>query len=102
MRGGGVGFYIKSEMKYRDRKYIEALDNSIEHQWIELNPKNNPLNHTLMGILYQPSSILNEKRIWLDKFESLLSQVTLIHHAPIIITGDFNIDRRKESPERKE
>jgi len=30
---------------------------------------------------------------WLIKFETLiLSQITLIHNGPIIITGDLNVD----------
>ena len=38
-RGGGVGFFLKSDIKHKTRNDIQALDNSIEHQWIELTGK---------------------------------------------------------------
>ena len=52
----------------------------------------NRLSNVLIGIVYQPSSKQNEKLEWLNKFESLVSQAVIVHHGPIIITGDFNID----------
>ena len=98
-RGGGVGFYLKSDIKYKRRDDIEALDNTIEHQWIEFTGKMK-LSNTLIGILYQPSSAAPDKVEWLDKFETLLSQIKLMHHGPIIITGDVNIDLLKPTQER--
>ncbi len=99
-RGGGVGFYLKSDIKHKTRNDIQSLDNSIEHQWIELTGKTK-LSNILIGIVYQPSSVTRERFEWLDKFETLLSQITLIHKGPIMITGDFNIDLLKDSPERE-
>ena len=99
-RGGGVGFYMKSDIKYKDRNDIQALDQTIEHQWLEFTGKT-MLSNILIGIVYQPSSKTREKIDWLDKFETLLAQITLIHQGPIMITGDFNIDLLKESQERE-
>jgi len=31
-RGGGVGYYIKSDILQKPRKDIESLDTTIEHQ----------------------------------------------------------------------
>ena len=98
-RGGGVGFYLKSDIKHKVRKDIQALDNTIEHQWIELTGETK-LANILIGIIYQPSSKTKEKIEWLDKFETVLSQITLIHQGPIMIAGDFNIDMLKQSQER--
>ena len=98
-RGGGVGYYIKKDIQCKNRKDIESLDRTIEHQWIEFTGKTK-LANILIGIVYQPSSVPREKIEWLDKLETILSQITLIHQGPIMITGDFNIDLLKESQER--
>jgi len=87
-RGGGVSYNIKSGILHKPQD-IESLDTTIEHQWIELTGKNR-FSNVLIGIMYQPSSNTREKLDWLIKFETLLSQITLIH-GPIIITGDLNI-----------
>eukprot|EP00111_Clytia_hemisphaerica_P012725 TCONS_00037449-protein len=72
-RGGGVGYYIKSNILHKARKDIESFDTTIEHQWIELTGKNR-LSNVLIGIVYQPSSKSRDKLDWLVKFESLISQ----------------------------
>ena len=99
-RGGGVGYYIKSDIPHKSRKDIESFDTTIEHQWIELTGKNRLCN-VLIGIVYQPSSKSRDKLDWLVKFESLVSQVAIVHHGPIIITGDLNIDLLVPSPEHE-
>ena len=99
IKGGGVGYYIKENIKMKDRKDLDRLDSTIEHQWIELTGKNKTTS-TLIGILYQPSSKSQDKIQFLEKFETLLSEITILHHGPVIITGDFNIDLLVNSPER--
>jgi len=99
-RGGGVGYYIKSDILHKPRKDIELLDTTIEHQWIELTGKNR-FSNVLIGMMYQPSSNTREKMDWLIKFETLLSQITLIHNGPIIITGDLNIDLLQPSQDHE-
>ena len=49
----------------------------------------------------QPSSKLQDKLAFLENFETLLAQVTILHKEPIIITGDFNINLLKDSLETK-
>ena len=71
---------------------------SIEHQWIQIaGQKKSP--NIIIGNFYQPSSKLQDKLVFLEKFETLLAQVTILHEGPIIISGDFNIDLLRESPE---
>jgi len=31
IRGGGVGYYVKENIKMKDRKDLDRLDNTIEH-----------------------------------------------------------------------
>ena len=96
IRGGGVGFYIKTSIKFKERQDLNALDDTMEHQWIEVSMKKKQ-SKMLIGTLYQPSSIPNEKVSWLEKFDSLLSKIIPQHDGPIVITGDFNIDTLRES-----
>ena len=49
----------------------------------------------LLAVFYQPSSEDADKRIWLQKFETLISYVHTIWSDPIVITGDTNIDLLK-------
>ena len=95
-RGGGVGMYVSNHLKFKERNDIKAVDDSIEHHWIEINGKNKNSAY-LVGCQYQPSSIENEKKIWLEKFERLLSQISIVWDGPIFVTGDFNIDLLKNN-----
>ena len=99
VRGGGVGYYIKSNIKAKERKDLDRLDDTIEHKWIEIKGKNKA-SSVLVGIMYQPSSKPRDKLQWLEKFETLLSQITVLYDGPIVITGDFNIDLLSQSQER--
>ena len=96
VKGGGVGYYVKSDINVKERKDLTNLDETIEHQWIEISGQKKSPN-IIIGNFYQPSSRLQDKLQFLDKFETILSQVTLLHEGPVIITGDFNIDLTKES-----
>ena len=51
-RGGGVGMYIRTEIKYKPRKDIMRFDPGIEHLWIEVKGRNK--NHSyLVASVYQ-------------------------------------------------
>ena len=76
----------------KERKDLTNLE-TIEHYWIQIDGQKKSPN-IVIGKFYQPSRRL----VFLEKFETLLSQVTLLHEGPFIITGDFNIDLAKESP----
>lgn len=90
-RGGGVGFYIKDNIVTSERKDFNKLDQSIEHQWIEVRGRNKNTPY-LVGVMYQPSSDENIKLDWLEKLDSLLSKICVKWNGVIILTGDYNID----------
>ena len=90
-RGGRVGMYIKSSIKYLVRKDIIRLDQDLEHLWVEVKGKNK--NHSfLVASIYQPHSDNNVKDAWISKFEALLSKVNNIWNGPIMICGDTDIN----------
>ncbi|XP_057292292.1 uncharacterized protein LOC130614818 [Hydractinia symbiolongicarpus] len=99
-KGGGVGFYIKTSIKFKERKDINELDKTIEHQWIEISGKCKRSN-ILLGTVYQPSSKPADKLSWLEKFDNLLSQIVAMNEGSIIITGDFNINLNKSTVESR-
>ena len=66
-RGGGVGVSIKEIFTYAEREDIIILNKSIEHCWLKVSGLNKNSSY-LVGILYQPSSIEQEKREWRDHF----------------------------------
>ena len=88
-RGGGVGLYIKENLQYKRRNDIIQKDKSIEHLWLQVNSEKDSF---LLAVFYQPSSVLVDKRMWLQKFESLIAYVNTIWTGPIILTGDTNIN----------
>ena len=94
-RGGGVACYIKEGLKYKMRQDIINIDKSVEHLWIEVKGSNKNTSY-LMGVLYQPSSDNTIKLEWLEKFETILSQITVKWDGIIILAGDFNIDLKQQ------
>ena len=63
----------------------------MELSFIELHGgnKNTPY---LVAVAYQPSPYESDKLMWLETFETLLSEVTTKWDGVIIITGDINTD----------
>ena len=90
-RGGGVGIYIKEDIKYKRRKDIENLKPNLEHLWVEIMGKNR-FSNILVCVLYQPNFEPSLKELWLDDLDGLLSQVNMSLGGPIFVTGDMNID----------
>ena len=72
---------------------IEKKEPTIKHQWFEVKGKKSPF----LAVFYQPSSNDADKRIWLQRFEALVSYVLTIWTDPIVITGDTNIDVLKQN-----
>ena len=66
-RGGGAGVSIKEVFTYAEREDIINLKKSIEDCWLKVSGLNKNSSY-LVGILYQPSSIEQEKREWRDHF----------------------------------
>ena len=51
----------------------------------------------LVDVFYQPSSANADKEVWVDKIDSLLSDVTTSWNGTIVIAGDTNIDVSNET-----
>ena len=101
-RGGGVGFYIKDNISFKTRNDLTKNIANMEVSFIELHGwnKNTPY---LVALAYQPSPYELDKLLWIESFETLLSEVTTKWDGVIIITGDINIDlieEQKESTKR--
>ena len=90
-QGGGVGVYIRETFTYTEHKDIINLDKSIENYWLEVSGLNKN-SSCLVGIFYQPSSIEQEKREWLDHFEEIIAHASLKWNGVTIVAGDVNID----------
>lgn len=98
--GGGVGMYIRTEVKYKLRKDIVRFDSNIEHIWIEVKGRNK--NHSyLVASVYQPKSDATSKIAWIQRFEAVLAQVNNVWNGPIIICGDTNIDTLVHTSQRE-
>ena len=67
--------------------------------WIQVSGKNKNSSY-LIGTFYQPSSQEEDKRIWLEKFEKLLSNIQTVWFGPIVIAGDFNINLHSAHPSK--
>jgi len=37
VKGGGVGYYVKNNISVKERKELTNLDETVEHQWIEIS-----------------------------------------------------------------
>ena len=80
LKGGGVGYYVKTDIKMKERmKDLMNLDESIEHQWIQIAGQKKSFN-IIISNFYQTSSKLQDKLAFLKKFEKLLAQVTILHN----------------------
>ena len=101
-RGGGVGFYIKDNISFKTSNDLTKNTVSMEVTFIELHGQNKNTPY-LVAVAYQPSPYESAKLLWLENFETLLSEVTTKWDDVIIITGDINIDligEQKESTKR--
>ena len=88
--GGGVGIFLKHEVKFK-RRY--DLENRLESLWIEICLKNS--KSVLIGCYYRPPEgskyLINN---FSEVFEEQLTNVVKTNKE-IIILGDFNIDYNK-------
>ena len=101
-RGGGVCFYIKDNISFKTRTDLTKNIVNMEVTFIELHGRNKNTLY-LVEVVYQLSPYESVKLLWLENFETLLSEVTSKWDGVIIITGDINIDlivEPKESTKR--
>ena len=89
-KGGGVGCYIKSEIKYKRRKDLESLHPELEHLWLEI-PGRNKHSRLLLGTVYRSNLMLPFSE-WISKFQNIVSVIKCTWHHPFVITGDMNIN----------
>ena len=97
-KGGGVGFYVKESITFKERKDLTKHHESLEVLFIEIQGRNKN-NPSLICVAYQPSSNETDKLEWLEQFERLLGEVYTKWQGNLIITGDFNINLLGEPKE---
>jgi exonuclease III len=83
IKGGGVGVYIKEDIKYKRRLDIEKLHPELEHLWLEV-PGRNIHSKALVGVMYRSIRMLSTAK-WLESLESLLSQLTVTWDGMLIL-----------------
>lgn len=83
-RGGGVGIYIRSNLKFR--VLLRQCMDSIEHIWIVVNLADKQL---VIGTIYRPPNS-NDNDFFLN-FEDVLTSISTTYDN-IICFGDFNIN----------
>ena len=93
-RGGGVGMYIEDNIRYKRRKDIEDTQPDLENLWIEVSGRNKH-RKLLLGVIYRSTKFMNTQS-WLDQTETLLSQISASWDGLLVITGDMNIDMKKQ------
>ena len=86
----GVGFYIKDNIPFKTRNDLTKNIVNMELTFIELYDGNKNTSY-LVAVAYQPSSYESNKLLWIENFETLLSEVTTKWDDVVIITGDLNI-----------
>ncbi|XP_037299945.1 uncharacterized protein LOC115455175 [Manduca sexta] len=83
MRGGGVGFYVKEDMRIRIRPHPES---NLEQLWLELTLPGK--GHLIVGTAYRPESVSICTAI--DAPSESLN--TFSHYRYIFLLTDFNVD----------
>ena len=104
-KGGGLGFYITKNISFKTRNDLRKNIVNMEVMFIELHGRNENTTSIkyLVAVAHQPSTYESDKLLWLENFETLLSEVTTKWDGVIITTGDINVDligEQKESTKR--
>ena len=96
---GSIVFYIKDNIPFKTRNDLTKNIVSMEFTFIELHGGNKNTSY-LVAVVYQPTPYESDKSLWIENFETLLSEVTTKWDGVIIITGDINIDliRKQKEP----
>ena len=97
INGGGVAFYVKEDLKVKERRDIDRIEPSIEHKWIEISGKNKNSSYFswMFSINQALMSLIKDSGV--KKFDSILGEVHSNWDKPTIVTGDFNIDLLSDS-----
>lgn len=81
-----MGAYIKELDQFKRRTDIKNLETEFEHLWLEFSWKNK-YSKLLIGTIYRSELILDTK-VWLNKFDDLLSTVMTTWDGLLLVTGD--------------
>ena len=81
-----MGAYIKERDQFKRRTDIKNLETEFEHLWLEFSLKNK-YNKLLIGTIYR-SELMLDTKVWLDKFDDLLSTVMTSWDVLLLVTGD--------------
>lgn len=93
IRGGGVGIYVNSLIKYRIRKDINDMYENLEHIWIEVDGRNKH-SKLLLGVIYRSERIISFSD-WLTQFEDVITYIQTTWDGLLLITGYININLLK-------
>jgi len=88
-RGGGVGIYVKSNMKCTKIDLFSEITSTVEHIWLELDV--NTYQTVVVGCLYRPPDF--NMNLFIDEIQTIISKIyTQYSNKKIVIVGDFNIN----------
>ena len=91
-RGGGVGIYIRSNLKYKIiEKSVITDQQGVEFIWLEVESQSGKI---LVGTVYRPPNITYGQ---LGALEDSL-HVHSSQYSHIICLGDFNVDWQNDNP----
>ena len=88
-KAGGVGFYVKQNLSYKQKSDININLNFVENMWIEVKTNNGPI---VIGVIYRhPTTLVNDYESFstnlCDIFADLRDSNTAFY-----AVGDYNID----------
>ena len=88
-KGGGVGFLIRNDLKFREQSEIEITSEILENNFIELKCKK---ENVLIGSLYRPPN--TNKKKFLSCYKKLVTKLSK-QKLPYILGLDHNMDLLK-------
>ena len=81
-----MGAYLKERDQFKRKTGIKNLETEFEHLWLQFSWKNK-YSKLLIGNIYRSELILDTK-VWLDKFDDLLSTVLTSWDGLLLVSGD--------------
>ena len=81
-----MGASLKERDQFKRRTDIKNLETEFEHLWLQFSWKNK-YSKLLIGNIYRSELILDTK-VWLDKFDDLLSTVLTSWDGLLLVSGD--------------
>ena len=88
-RAGGVGFYIKQSLPYKQKSDINVELDFVENVWIEVKTNNEPI---VIGVIYRhPTTLVNDYECFTTNLCDIFAE---LRSSNIVFdaVGDYNID----------